>query len=166
MDAIDKLILMGVISSAHGVHGDIVIKSFADPAENLLNLPIIDKNNKILNLTLIRPHPKKGLICHLEGCDTRQKAELMKKTALYCLRSNLPQIDNDEEFYIEDLKGLDVKDSNGEIIGVINNVMNYGAGDIIEVKFKIDKKPILYPFTKEFFPEITKTYVVLLKKDL
>ncbi|NRB10109.1 MAG: 16S rRNA processing protein RimM [Rickettsiaceae bacterium] len=162
----DKLILIGVISSAHGVHGDIVVKSFTDPVENLFNLPVMDKNNKILNLKLIRPHSKKGLICHLDSCNTREKAESMKKTALYCLRSNLPKLDNNDEFYIEDLKNLKVKDINGQDIGVITNVMNYGAGDIIEIKFHLKGELILYPFTKEFFSEVEKDYIILYKKDL
>ena len=47
----------------------------------------------------------------------------------------------------------------GKKIGIIIDVANFGAGDIIEIRFNNDTEE-MFPFTKEFFPEIGKDYVV------
>jgi 16S rRNA processing protein RimM len=80
------------------------------------------------------------------------------------LRSNLPPITTEDEFYIEDLKGLKVIDLSGNHIANITNIANYGGGDIVEVQFITSGKIEMLPFTKELFPEITKNHAVLTLK--
>lgn len=157
----DKLIMVGVISSAHGIKGQIVVKSFTDPVKNIVNLPVFDQDQKPIKLKIIRMQPNGNLICSLENYHSRTEAEKLVKKSLYCLRSHLPRISTEDEFYIEDLKGLKVLDSNGNHIGNITNVANYGAGDIIKIQFIKDGKSQMLPFTKELFPEITKNHAVL-----
>ena len=59
---------------------------------------------------------------------------------------------DEEEFYIEDLIGLNIKNKN-ETIGKVIQVMNHGAGDILEIKFNNDATE-LFSFTKENFPSV------------
>ena len=40
-----KLILVGVISSAHGIKGNIIVKSYTDPIDNILKLKLLDDKN-------------------------------------------------------------------------------------------------------------------------
>ena len=157
----DKLIIVGVISSAHGIKGQIVVKSFTHPLENIVNLPVFDQNQKPVKLKMIRIQPNGNLICNLENCHSRTEAEKFNKTSLYCSRSSLPPIKAEDEFYIEDLKGLKVLDTSGNHIGNITNVANYGGGDIIEIMFIKDGKSEMLPFTKELFPEIARHHAVL-----
>ena len=157
----NKLIMVGVISSAHGIKGQIVVKSFTHPLENIVNLPVFDQDQKPVKLKMIRIQPNGNLICNLENCHSRTEAENLIKKSLYCFRSSLPEILEEDEFYIEDLQGLKVIDPQGNHIGNITNIANYGGGDIIEVEFINDKKSEMLPFTKELFPEITKHHVVL-----
>lgn len=160
-NADDKLIMVGVISSAHGTVGQIVVKSFTEPSRNIINLSILDWDLNPIKLKIIKVKSNGDLICKLENCNSRTEAENLAKKPLYCLRSSLPEISEEDEFYIEDLKGLKVLDPQGNHIGNITNVANYGGGDIIEVQFINSKKLEMFPFTKELFPEITKHYVVL-----
>jgi 16S rRNA processing protein RimM len=158
----DKLILVGVISSAHGINGDVVIKSFTKPAENIVKLTVQDELGGVLELKYVRSRGDLEIICHIQGYDTRSMAESLKKVALYCKRSGLPQ-KADDEFYFEDLKGLTVKNELGEEIGIVANVVNYGAGDIIEIMFTDIKETELFPFNKEFFPIVQKDSIILKK---
>jgi 16S rRNA processing protein RimM len=158
----DKLILVGVISSAHGINGDVIIKSFTKPSENIVKLPVQDESGSVLELKYVRSRKEGEIICHIKGYDTRSRAESLKKTAMYCKRSGLPQ-KAENEFYFEDLKGLIVKNESGEEIGVIINVLNYGAGDIIEIMFTDMKETELFPFNKEFFPVIQKDSITIKK---
>lgn len=160
----EDLILVGVVSSAHGIKGNVMIKSFTSPISNIKNLDLLDQNLKIINLKVLRENAKGYLICKIEGSCDRNHAESLKDTKLFCLKEKLPSLSEDE-FYFEDLKNLIVKNTEGKNIGIISGVFNYGAGDIIAIKFDSTQKEEMIPFTKELFPEITKNYVVFSKNN-
>jgi len=155
----DKLILVGVISSPHGIKGDCIIKSFTVPASNIGKIAIVNKKMDNIKLKVIRESSNGDLICKLNHINTRNDVELLKGHKLFCLRSSLPCLD-DDEFYIEDLKGIDVMNGDLELIGTVINIYNFGAGEIIEVKFN-ENKTELFPFTKELFPIIANNYLIL-----
>lgn len=159
-----KLILVGVISSAHGIKGDLIIKSYTEPVENIFDLKLFDDKNVNFPIKKIRI-TSKGIICRHNKCQDRNQAETLTGTKLYCPREELPQT-SEEEFYFEDLKSLSVLAPSGKKIGIISELFNFGAGDLIEVEFSNGSGTEIYPFTKEFFPEVTKNHVVLAKSNL
>jgi 16S rRNA processing protein RimM len=152
----DKLIYLGYISKAHGIQGNICIKSLTANPADIVKMPLQDKNGRIFSMKLISAKPE-FLICSVREAPDRNSAELLKGTKLYTLRSSMPELD-ETEHYIEDIKGLEVRDQTGAGIGKVLGVHNFGAGDIIEVVFN-DGKSEMYPFTNEFFPVVTKMYV-------
>lgn len=160
-----KLILVGVISSAHGIKGNIIVKSYTDPIDNITNLKLFDDKNVNFPIKKIRITPKGSIICRHSNCQNRNQAEALIGTKLYCMRDDLPKTGK-EEFYFEDLKNLQVLNPSRKKIGIISEIFNFGAGDLIEVKFSNGSGTEIYPFTKEFFPEVTKDYVVLAKSNL
>lgn len=159
-----NLILVGVISAAHGIKGDVLVKSYTDPVSNIVKLRLIDKNNNPVKLKMLRVNSKDLVICRPTGCNDRNHAETLKGIELYCHKENLPKL-LAEEFYFEDLRGLKVIDQSGQTLGIILNIANYGAGDIIEIKFSNDGREEMFPFTKELFPVIAKDYVVFASSD-
>lgn len=161
----DKLIIVGVISSAHGIKGQVIVKSFTHPVKNIIKLPVFDLNQEAFKLKLIKIQPNGNLICTLENCHNRTEAEQFTKKSLYCFRSSLPEISVEDEFYIEDLKDLKVIDCKGNRIGNIINFVNYGGGDVVEIQFSKNGRSAMLPFTKKLFPEITKHHIVLILPD-
>lgn len=162
---LDKdLILVGVVNSAHGIRGDLVIKCFGNDPKDLFKRPVFDKEGNIVALTKVGSLKKDSVICRIEGCLNRNKAETMKGMQLFCLRSDLPDIKSDKEFYIHDLKNSCVKDEEGVMVGVVNDVANYGAGDIIEIKFT-DGQLLMFPFTEECFPRVCAEYIQINLKN-
>lgn len=164
----EKKILVGVILSAHGIKGDVVLKSFTEDPKNILSLPTFTSNETIIKIAFVRNSKDGKIICSVEGVVTRSVAESMKGTEIYCYRENLPDLEEDE-FYFEDLKTLRVVNVAGEEIGNVSAVMNYGASDIIEITFNHPdpnnpeakgKYTLLFPFTKETFPTVTKREIV------
>lgn len=156
----DKLILVGVISGAHGIKGHVTVRSFTSDPESLAALSL--QNAKGEKVVLKFSHmAKRDVVCMMGGVKDRTMAEQMRGVKLYSLRSTLPEIE-EEEFYFADLVGLKVIGLNGEDLGKVGGVHNFGAGDLIEISAP-EKKSELYPFTKEFFPEITEDYLVLAK---
>ena len=97
-----NLILVGVISAAHGIKGDVLVKSYTDPVSNVVKLQLIDKNNNPIKLKMLRVNSKGCVICRLTNCNNRNHAEELKGMELYCYKENLPTL-LAEEFYFEDL---------------------------------------------------------------
>lgn len=160
----DKLIFLGVISAAHGIKGEVLIKTFNADPKKLADMEIIDKDENIIKLEFVRDYHKGGIIAIIDGCNSRNDAEKFIKTALYCKRSSLPKTTT-EEFYINDLIGLRVIDIEFQEMGVVTGVFNFGAGDIIEIKFFKNNQQEMFPFTKEIFPEIKEDTIVFLPEQ-
>lgn len=159
MDSLENLILVGVIKSCHGIKGHVILRSFTDPAIKITEKELVNESGEKVNINLIKQNSKGELICQFNDISTRNEAENLKGYKLFCLRSSLPKLEEDE-FYITDLNNLSVLDNNHTKIGKIKHILNFGAGDIIEVEF-LDKTTELLPFNKDFFPTITKDYAIL-----
>lgn len=158
----DKLIFLGVISAAYGIKGEVVVKTFNADPKTLSEMNLVDKDGKLIDLQFVRMHPKGGIVAKIAGCNTRSAAENLAKTKIYCHRDSLSEPEEDE-FYIADLVGMKVVNTAGEEIGLVSAVHNFGAGDIIEVEFTAEDKQgkkEMFPFNKEFFPEINKTEII------
>lgn len=156
-----NLILVGVINSAHGINGDVIIKSFTDPTSNIFNMRLIDGNQQSINIQAKRLDKKGNIICKINRCRSRNEAEEIKGQKLFCNRIDFPEIENKNEFYIHDIIGIDVLLENNKKIGVVQNILNYGAGDIIEIKFIDSNSTEMFPFNKSFFPIIEKNYMII-----
>ena len=129
-----RRILIGEISTAHGIKGYVKVRSFVEN-EKLFESPSLftdEISNKTITLKL-KNAIKNDWIAKVIGVDDRNAAELLRGTQLYLNRNDLPDID-DGEFYIEDLKGMKVVNSDNQEIGIIVTVENFGAGDLMDIK--------------------------------
>lgn len=158
----EDLIFVGVVSSVHGVQGNVYVKSFTMPNTNIIKMNLVDELGKKIILKLISQNSKGDIICRFNEINSRTLAEGLKGCKLFCHRRDFPSLSEDE-FYIEDLRGLLVLDTNLVAIGKITNVFNFKAGDIIEIEFVINKKVELFPFNKQFFSVVTKEHAILAK---
>lgn len=158
----DYNICIGVITAVSGIKGRVKIRSFTEKPEDLASFcKVFDDNENEYKISIITP--KKGyLIAEIQGIHSRDEAEKIINTRLYIKRSELPTI-GDNEFYHTDLIGLDAKLKNGTNFGLVKDVVNFGAGDIIEIYDLSSEKIIYYPFNKQFVPEINldKRYILL-----
>jgi len=88
---------------------------------------------------------------------TREDAEALKGQRLYVARAALPEPDEDE-FYLDDLVGLNAFDETGASLGTVKAVFNFGADDLLELGDIPGVKGVrLVPFTKAAVPEIRMT---------
>ncbi|AAU03817.1 ribosome maturation factor RimM [Rickettsia typhi] len=159
MNSLENLILIGIIKSCHGIQGHVILRSFTEPATKILERNLVNESGADIRIKLISQNAKGELICTFNDITTRNEAENLKGYKIFCLRTSLPELEEDE-FYIADLNHLRILDQYNKEIGKIKNILNFGAGDIIEIEF-LDKTTKLLPFNKEFFPTITKDYVIL-----
>jgi len=97
---------------------------------------------------------KDHLVARLKGVNDRNAAERLTNTKLYVPRERLPATETDDEFYHADLIGLAVVDAEGNALGSIAAVHNFGAGDLIEVKPTQGAMTVLLPFTETVVPVV------------
>ncbi len=147
-------VLLGRIAGAHGIRGDVLIKTFT-AAPELIGAygPLADKSGaRTFEIQSVRVTAK-GVVARLKGVADRNAAEALKGIELYVERERLPAAD-EGEFYHADLIGLAAVDGEGRPVGEIVAVHNFGAGDLIEVRLAGSGKTELVPFTDDAVPEV------------
>jgi len=122
----DNKILIGEIKGAHGVKGLVRLSVYAD------NLSLFE-TLKNPSISIKNKHKGDLWLAAIEGVQDKDAADALKGTKLYCDRSALPDL-SDDEIYFADLIGMECIDEKGEIIGVVEAVENFGAGDLLDIK--------------------------------
>lgn len=153
----NQFIFVGVISSPYHLKGLVKISSFTQDPKNICNYLCFDNKENEYRLKFVRMDKKK-IIAKIDGISNRNEAEKVQGTKLYIRKEDLPE-PSEDEYYIDDLIGLDVLDKDDKVIGKVKAMHNFGAGDIVEIAFKGIKQTELLPFTEEFFPKVTKDFV-------
>ncbi len=152
-DAKPSLVLVAQVGAAHGVQGEFKLLSYTDDPLSVLEYnPLLDAQGKpALSITAAREH-KGALLVRAEQAPDRTAAEKLKNLKLYVDRADLPEPE-DDEFYITDLIGLKAVDAAGNAIGIIANVDNFGAGDLLDIK-PAEGASFYVPFTLDHVPEV------------
>ncbi len=155
--ASQRLVLMGAILGAHGIKGEVKVKSFAArPAAIADYGPLTDTRHKRsfdLSIVGTGDAAKGVLIGRIAGVADRNAAEALKGVELFVDRERLPAPDDPEEYYLADLIGLAAYDGKGTKLGEIVSVDNYGAGDLLLVAPE-DGEGFVVPFAKVFVPVV------------
>ena len=74
-------------------------------------------------------------LASVEGIGDKDAADALKGTKLYIPRGDMPEL-SDDEVYLSDLIGMECIDENGDFIGTVIAVENFGAGDLLDIKPK------------------------------
>ena len=148
-------VLIGQITSAHGVRGHVLIRTYTDLAEDIASYgPVWDETGeRQFELALVRITPK-GVIARITGIDDRTAAEALRGTRLFIGRERLPPTGGAEEFYHSDLIGLNAIRPDGTPMGEVIAVHNFGAGDILEIRQVGARSTEMVPFTHAFVPNV------------
>jgi 16S rRNA processing protein RimM len=149
-------ILLGSIAGAHGIRGEVLIRTFTAVPENIGAYGALSDAGgaRQFKIEVVRVTAK-GVIARIAGIADRDAAEALKGIELYVDRSRLPAADESEgEFYWADLVGLTAVDTAGTVIGSIVAVQNFGAGDLLEIRLAGSSKTELIPFRDAFVPEV------------
>src|SRR5262249_52793816 len=131
--AANGLVCVGKFAGAHGVKGQVKLQSFtADPKAVAAYSPLSDETGKRHFKIKITGTNKDMLLVSIEGLTDRDQAAALNGTMLYAPRSAFPSL-TEGEFYQADLMGLTAKDTNGNILGKVLALHDYGGGLILEI---------------------------------
>ena len=149
-----SLFCAAVIASAHGVQGHVKVKCFLeDPTHFKTYSPFSNEEGEpVYAVKKVLSQNKDVLVVSFEGITDRTEAEGLRGTKLMVDPKRLPSLMEDT-FYHKDLIGLAVIGTEGQPLGTVYGLYNFGAGDLLEVK---TLKGILQmiPFTHEMIPEM------------
>jgi 16S rRNA processing protein RimM len=149
----DTLILVARVAGAFGVKGEVRLTAYTAEPMALLDYKELKREDGAAGLTLTaaRPH-KGGVVVRAREVETREQAEALRGLRLYVPREALPEPDEDE-YYLVDLIGMAVTTPQGEPLGVVRTVQDFGAGDLLEIQPETGASWWL-PFTREAVPQV------------
>ena len=147
-------VLLGRIASAHGVRGHLLIRTYTEKPDDIAAYGALSdgKRARSFEIRVIRV-TSKGVIAAIAGIEDRTAAEAVAGTDLWVARSRLPET-GEGEFYHADLIGLVVVGPDGDEIGRVAALHNFGAGDLLEIRLAGRRRTELVPFTEAFVPDI------------
>ena len=149
----DNLILVGRVAGAFGIKGDVRITAYTAEPMALVDYRDLQREDGSPGLTLTGGRPAKGgVIVRAREVETREQAEALRGLKLYIPRDRLPEPEEDE-FYVTDLIGLAVQTPEGEPLGRVREVRDFGAGDLLEIQPASGPSWWL-PYTRDAVPEV------------
>jgi 16S rRNA processing protein RimM len=157
-DRPDDLVLLGEFGRAHGLKGEVRLKSHTDDPRAIANYaPLVGSDGRAYSLVSLRPAPGDApdlFVAVVAGVSSREAAEALNHIRLSAPRDRFPPPAEEDEFLLADLIGLTVESRAGERIGAVVAVPDYGGGDLLEIKPVHGGATALLPFTKAFVPEV------------
>ena len=141
---------VGVISSTHGVRGEVKVFPTTDDVKRFKRLKevILDTGREELTLEIEGvKFFKQFVILKFKGFDNINDIEKYKGKSLYATRANAVRLRKDE-YFIADLQGLTVVDEEEHVLGTLRDVMETGANDVYIIDLT-DGREVLIPAIKE-----------------
>ena len=146
-------VAVGVFTQPHGVSGRIKVKSFTDPIDDFANYPNLTDERGTPYKLRITGHAQGMAIVTIEGITKREQAELLRGKKIGVAREAMPELKNPNLYYTADLMGMEVVRADGAPFGHVTRVLNYGAGDILEIIHSTGSSE-LFAFTHATFPVV------------
>ena len=152
---------VGLITSCHGINGQVKVKSLSDFEERFLKPGIRwlqQENESPSKIELISgfKQPGKGIfIVKFQGINTRNRAEQLKKFKILVKAETLPKLKK-EEFHLLELVNLEVKTIEDDELKKIGKVINLEneKNNLLVIELSKSQKKVLVPFVKEIVPLI------------
>jgi len=155
----DEWLIVGLITSCHGINGQVKVKSLSDFEERFLKPGIrwLQKDSeppskKELTFGFKQPG-KETFIIKFQGINTRNHAEQLKKYKILVKTDKLPHLKK-EEFHLLELINLKVKTLENNELKTIGKVIDLEneRNNLLVVELSKNQKKVLIPFVKQIVP--------------
>ena len=146
----EETLRVGVITSTHGVHGEVKVFPTTDDPKRFKKLKevLLDTGKGQIPLEIVQiKFLKNMVILQFKGHDRIEDVEMYRGRDLLVTRDHAVELGPDENFIV-DLIGLSVVTDEGESLGTLTDVLLTGANDVYEVTME-DGKKVLLPAIKQ-----------------
>ena len=157
----NEWLIVGLITSCHGINGQVKVKSLSDFEERFLKpgMRWLQKENESpVEIELISGHKQPGketFIVKLKGINTRNQAEQIKKSKILVKKDKIPKLKKGE-YHLLELINLEVKTLENDELKIIGKVINLEneKNNLLVIELFNNHKKVLIPFVKEIVPLI------------
>ncbi len=151
----EEMLQVGVISSTHGIKGEVKVFPTTDENKRFRKLKLVklDTGRELLDLEIQSvKFFKQMVILKFKGIDSINEVEKYRGRPLYVTREHAVKL-NADEYFIADLIGLKVLLEDGADFGTLEDVLSTGANDVYVVE-SIEHGQVLLPAIKECVLEV------------
>ena len=166
----NEWLIVGLITSCHGINGQVKVKSLSDFEERFLKpgMRWLQKENEPpsqIELTSGFKQPgKETFVIKFQGIDSRNHAEQLKKYKILVKTNELPKLEK-EEFHLLELINLQVKTLENNELTTIGKVINLEneKNNLLVIELFENQKTVLVPFVNEIVPlvDIKKKFIII-----
>ena len=133
----DDLVVIGEITKAHGIHGEVKVHLYSDQPGNFKEYKTVvvqtPAGGGLKTYDIVRCREQgRQVIVHLHGIETRDGAEAMQGSRILLHEDDFPVLDSGE-YYWHQLQGLKAETETGRSLGTVARLFNAGAHDIMVV---------------------------------
>lgn len=155
----NNFILVATLKEAYGLKGDLRVHIYThDPQNLLLYKNLYTADGQIFTVEKLKINGKKAII-QLKNIQNRTQAEALFNKQLFIQRNQLEDLEEDE-FYYSDLIGCKVIDQDSNHWGKVKNVLDFGAGAILEITLPSGQISLI-PFNKHTVPQLDIDHKIL-----
>ena len=166
----NEWLIVGLITSCHGINGQVKVKSLSDFEERFLKpgMRWLQKENESpLEIELISGYKQPGketFIVKLQGINTRNQAEQIKKSKILVKTDKIPKLKK-EEYHLLELINLEVKTLENDELKIIGKVINLEneKNNLLVIELFKNQKEVFIPFVKEIVPlvDIKNNFLII-----
>ena len=166
----NEWLVVGLITSSHGINGKVKVKSLSDFEERFTKPGIrwLQKESEIPSKRILtsgyKQPGKETFIISFEGIGDRNQAEKLKKYKLLVKANDLPKL-NKKEYHLTELLKLKVKIFKDEELKVIGEVINIDneKNNLVIIKLFENNKTVLIPFVNEIVPlvDVNNNFLII-----
>lgn len=158
----DKYILIGAISKAHGMKGEVKVYSYSGQPEafsGYKSVTLVSHEGELsplLQVKKTRPQGKMAIML-FESVEDRNRAEYVEGMGVLVDKNDMPEI-AEEEFYWHQLIGKKVLDKDNKELGNVVDMFSNGAQDLMVIHSDGATK-IYVPFIEEIVIKFEDEYI-------
>ena len=147
---LDNFITVGKVLNSYGLRGQIKVDVYIENIKFLQTQKIFFVGHSLIEtkINFLKHSKKSTWIATIAEAKTKEQAEGLKGPPICLEKKFLPTLMTDE-FYYEDLKGLQIKIDGSLQKGFVCDVFNFGSGDVLEVSLDDREATIYIPFDKD-----------------
>lgn len=153
-------LVIGRIGKAHGIRGEVNVGIRTDDPEERFEvgatLQTEPADRGPLTISSQRFISGQKLVLGFEQIPDRNAAETYQGTLLVIDSDDLPELEDDDDFYDHELIGMQVVTEDGDAVGEVIDVIHGPGGDTLAVRPAGSRRELLIPFVREIVPSVDR----------
>ncbi len=144
-------ILIAKIGKTRGLKGEFFLRSFAQNPETLFSFKkfyaLSSSKMEEVRFEFMK-QSNANIVAKIQSINDIDEVKAYGQKDIYILKSELPELEVNEAYWFE-LEGMQIVNLEGQHLGNVQEVNNFGGNDVLEIKSQDKKKKnLLIPFIK------------------